>query len=84
MYCNSCGTRLTFGHGIKRSKKYCNYTCYKHKPPRVVELEKEFGYSIEELIKQSEAMDCSQSEKARSLGLNRGTYRVYKEKYKGS
>jgi hypothetical protein len=79
--CISCNKQVKTGHGYKLSTKYCSYKCYQDKPPRVIEIESEFLSNIKDIIKESEAMDCSEVIKAYSLGINRGTYRRWKNKY---
>ena len=79
--CLSCNKLIKRGHGIKKEKDYCTYQCYLDKPPRVIEIEKEFQDTIKNLLKESEKMNYSQTMKAHSIGINRGTYRVWKLKY---
>ena len=81
MKCLNCNQIIKRGHGLKANRKYCSYSCYQLKTPLVIKLEAEFNQPIEALMVESEQMDCSQVLKAYSLGINRETYRRYKEIY---
>ena len=79
--CVTCNKLLKVGHGHHKAEKYCSYKCYQAKTPLMFKVEKEFNSTIENLMLESESMECSQTLKAYSLGVNRGTYRKWKEKF---
>lgn len=76
-----CGKFIQSGHGYKKSKKYCSYQCYKNKPPLVLKIEEEFQESIESIIQDLEQSSMSQIIKSYTLGINRGTYTRWVNKY---
>ena len=69
------------GHGYKKSLKYCSYKCYQARPPKVIEVETTFKDTIENLIEESEQFYDYETDRARSLGITRDTYRRWKVKY---
>ena len=76
-----CGNIIPRGHGFKIKQMYCSRECLKVKPPKVLELEKIFGKSISNIIKEYDLMNNSIQTKAELLGITKQTYYKYKEVY---
>lgn len=81
--CPTCNVILKRGHGYEPETNYCSVKCYRDKSPIVLRVEAEFNDTIENLIKESEETYSSEYKSARSLGINRGTYRAWKIKFGG-
>lgn len=48
--CPTCGKVVPRGHGFKSDRRYCNYSCYRKLPPKMVEVQETFGQPVKETI----------------------------------
>lgn len=70
-HCPACGKVVPRGHGFKRDRKYCSYKCYQAMTPKMVEIQKELGKPIREVILENLNSNNNITATAELLGINR-------------
>lgn len=69
--CPACGKVIPRGHGLKRDRKYCSYTCWQKKPPKMVEVEEQLGKPVRQAVIDSLNSNQNVTVAAQILGIDK-------------